>query len=207
MIILDYLEEVLNFYGQGDYEKEITSAKEEFEDKFGKIHDESPFYESFLNVFHDWYIFNRTLSAKGLTPIKKFITEGNHNLSIEQVDLLRVFATCSLGVYEVLKVKNDQVFLKNLLHKEKKVLTDAVFSTSLQRGDVAQFRLLPYKEQNVASMFFILHPKNAKRIIAKSLKNKLEYNILMNNLIRYRVKNENYNHLDPSKVYSEEGVV
>ena len=57
-IIQDEFDKILDFYTSEKYYEELKAAKEAFVNRTGKIDEESDEYESRMNSFNHWYIFD-----------------------------------------------------------------------------------------------------------------------------------------------------
>src|SRR5690606_31915505 len=55
------IEEMLTKYSQGEYYDELLKAKTLYTELTGKLNDDDDEYESRMNLFNDWYLFNYRL--------------------------------------------------------------------------------------------------------------------------------------------------
>ena len=62
------LEPVILEFTTGDYYPEVYRAKEEFLERAGVVHEDDVEFEQRMNLFMDWYLFDRDLP--GVDPVE-----------------------------------------------------------------------------------------------------------------------------------------
>jgi hypothetical protein len=67
-----YLEPIIEEFTTGEFYREVFEAKQQFLKDTGKIHDADPDYEQRMNLFMNWYCFDRDIKKYHLSPIKIF---------------------------------------------------------------------------------------------------------------------------------------
>ncbi len=100
-----FISQILETYGRGDYYEEIKRAKEHYFSKAFKVAEGSDRYEIELNLFFDWFVFERNLERENMTPIDLFNKDEAER--IEEADKKKVFSDLSQSfssVFEMVKV-------------------------------------------------------------------------------------------------------
>ena len=67
------LDEIIDFATNNTLSDEVFQAKKEYANQVGKIYEDDQSYENRMSHFLEWYIFDRKLSGKTVTPILEFI--------------------------------------------------------------------------------------------------------------------------------------
>ncbi len=208
-----FISQILETYGRGDYYEEIKRAKEHYFSKAFKVAEGSDRYEIELNLFFDWFVFERNLERENMTPIDLFNKDEAER--IEEADKKKVFSDLSQSfssVFEMVKVRDDEVVVKDLFDNESYVVESVENARTFQKGDIFQARLVTLEDKVVFSMAFLFHPKEAKAYLKKEIKkmkkaggaNKKE---LMLRLALMKHRSEQYPHIDVSHIYSEKPII
>lgn len=207
-----YISEILEAYGRGSYYDEIKRAKEDYFTRAFKVAEGSNSYESELNLFFDWFIFERNLEREELPPIRLFT---NGETKEQPEDKKKVFAALGSSfssVFELLKIKDDEAVIKDLFDKETYVIEEIDNPKIFQKNDIFQARLVPLDDKILFSTAFLFHPKEAKSYLKKEIKKiknlKGEHKKeLMLRLALMKHRSEQYPHIDVSHIYSEKPII
>ena len=65
------LEQLIQIFTAGDFQKEALNAKREFFERAGIVDEESVNFEMRMSQFLDWYMFSRELSEDDLLALKR----------------------------------------------------------------------------------------------------------------------------------------
>lgn len=203
---------ILETYGRGTYYEEIKRAKEHYFSRAFKVAEGSDRYESELNQFFDWFVFERNLEREELPPIRLFLREETKNLEDEKKKVFESLGNSFSSVFELIKIRDDEVVIKDLFDKETYVVEEIENPKIFQKGDIFQARLVPLDDKILFSMAFLFHPKEAKGYLKKEIKKiknlKGEHKKeLMLRLALMKHRSEQYPHIDVSHIYSEKPII
>jgi hypothetical protein len=207
-----YISEILEAYGRGAYYDEIKRAKEHYFTRAFKVAEGSNSYESELNLFFDWFIFERNLEREELTPIRLFAKEAIKDFAEEKKKMFLALGNSFSSVFELLKIKDDEAVIKDFFDKETYVIEEIENPKIFQKGDIFQARLVPLGDKIIFSTAFLFHPKEAKAYLKKEIKKikdlKGEHKKeLMLRLALMKHRSEQYPHIDVSHIYSETPII
>jgi hypothetical protein len=203
-----YLDKVLATYSQGARYEEVRRAKEEFFNRAGKVAEGSEQFELQMKAFIDWYLFDRPLDQVDLCPVKMYVLEYGKTLPPEEVAIFQDVTQSIHSIFEFLKVREEDVFLKDLFSGEKYVVEDSSINRGFTKGDVFEARLIRFKDRYVFGGSFIFHPVECKSYIKKQIK-KIRYLDekqrlkLMHRLAAMRLKTDQYSHIDVKYIYTD----
>jgi|SRR5690606_16191686 len=201
-IVHNHLDKVLNLYTQGEFFSDLKEAKEKYFMLTGKLDEDKDEFESRMNSFNDWYIFQYK-QKDGSKVIEEYI----RNNDLEE-DLSQSFLNVNHSLFEFTKVSfRKQIVLHDILHDEKIVLKKEHPNISLVEGDIFTGRVIKYKNEYVLLRGICILPKTVKSALKKQSKKvrkmssfEEELNFLLK-LEALKTKCMHYAHIDPTKIF------
>ena len=209
--IKNYLEKVLEAYSKGTFYEEVKRAKEEYFQRTAKIAEGSETFETQMENFLDWYLFDRPLSGSEISPIKLYLIEKLDNLDPDDQAIFQDLAKSTHSIFEVLKVRESEIYLKDLFDGEKYVIDETELNKGFTKGDLFEGRLLKFKGSLVFGRAFVFHPKDVRSFILKQIK-RIKYLDqkqrlkLLHRLAEMKLKMEQYNHISVTHIYCDDPV-
>lgn len=201
-IVQEHLDKVLSLYTQGDHFADLKQAKEKYFSVTGKLDEDKEEFESRMNCFNDWYIFQYR-KADGSKVIEEYIRTNQLDEELSQA-LLNV----NHSLFEYYKVNfRKQVVLKDILHDEKITLVKNHPSVNLMVGDIFTARVIKYQGEHYLLRGICLLPQGVKSILNKQSKKvrkmnsfdeELKYLLQLESL---KTKAMHYSHIDPAKIF------
>lgn len=214
-----YIERLKTVFINESYADEIKLAKDEFIAAGGELGNGIEGYQEALDIFFDWYIFERLHSIKKLTPLQLFLRDNdisnedrrvysdfiNH---IQCILLIKKINITSEITNEVTKVKVLDIFNKN------KYLVEGISLPLLEKDEVVEARLLPFMGGYRFSGAFSFYPKNSYKIMKAGVKEKRragikDYTSLIQKFRKLKIMCDMCSNMDIKKVYKlmEEGML
>jgi hypothetical protein len=201
-IVHDHLDKVLGLYTLGTHFEDLKSAKDKYFSITGKLDEDKEEFESRMNCFNDWYIF-QFRHNDGSKVIEDYIRT-NHL----EVELSQALLNVNHSLFEYSKVNfRKQIVLHDILHDEKIVLVKSHPTISLMEGDVFTGRVIKFQGAYYLLRGVCILPQGVKSILKKQSKKvrKLnsfeeELNFLLQ-LESLKTKATHYSHIDPSKIF------
>ena len=106
-IVHEHLDKVLGLYTQGQHFDDLKAAKEKYFSITGKLDEDKEEFESRMNCFNDWYVF-QYCHEDGSKVIEDYIRSSQLDLEFSQA-LLNV----NHSLFESLKsISENKSFLK-----------------------------------------------------------------------------------------------
>jgi hypothetical protein len=200
--VTEHLDKVLTQYTQGDHFADLKEAKDKYFSLTGKLDEDKDEFESRMNCFNDWYIFQYR-HQDGSKVIEDYIRSNQLDVELAQA-LLNV----NHSLFEFSKMSfRKQIVLKDILHDEKITLVKNHPTISLMEGDVFTGRVIKYKGDFYLLRGVCILPQGVKTILKKQSKKvrKLnsfeeELNFLLQ-LEALKTKAMHYSHIDPTKIF------
>lgn len=204
------IEKILNHFVSEAFKDELAMAKKEFFENAGTLDENSEHFESRMAQFYDWYFFTRELKGYGQTPLDACLLVRELRFSDEELKTLEVLKRHRHSLFEFSKIKNGDVYIKDLLANQKLVVKQSSFVFGFDSDEIFEVRLIPNGDSYVFTRGFCFHPESAKKFILGEVKRHrkdpdLDPDLLMLRLIKMRYKFEQYKHVKPELIYTNEG--
>jgi len=208
MKLQEYLDKVLEVYSKGDFYEEVKRAREEFFSEVGQVAEGSEKFEAQMNAFLDWYLYDRPLERSEICPVKMFVFDHLKEVPEGDHSIYQDITKSNHSIFELLKVKGDDVYVKDLINSEKYIVEDSDVKLGFSKGDIFEGRLIRFKDRLVFGSSFVFHPPEAKTFIVKEIKKVKSLDPkahlkLMHRLAMMRIKTEQYSHIDVLHIYTE----
>ncbi len=201
-IVHNHLDKVLSLYTEGQFFADLKDAKEKYFSLTGKLDEDKDEFESRMNSFNDWYIFQHR-QKDGSKVIEEYIRNNQLDEEISQA-LLNV----NHSLFEFTRTSfRKQIVLKDILHDEKIVLKKDHPTISLMEGDVFTGRVIKLKGEYYLLRGVCTLPQGVKSVLKKqskkirklnSFEEELKYLLQLESL---KTKAMHYSHIDPTKIF------
>jgi hypothetical protein len=207
------IEKLMQHYTSAKYMPEVRAAKDDFTERAGTFDEASLDFELKMAQFTDWYLFTRKMESTGLTAIEMVLDDSSYPISEEERALYLNLRNSRHSLFEFLKLKGDDVYIKDLFTGFKYVIRGSRLTQGFNRDEYFEARLIPYDGSFVFSNAFSFHPGVVSKYVLKEVKrvNKLleeeqaqAREELIARLFKMKHKHEQYRHLDIHNIYSND---
>ncbi len=131
---------------------DIVGAKQEyFAQSGGEVHEDDRCFESRLQAFFNWYLFDRRVD--GVTPAQRFLQDRGAETKSADKEVLMGFTQTRLGLYEyrgrkgfLLGPKKGQVRVRDAVTRKVFDVTERRQMHGLEIGDLFEARLVPARD-------------------------------------------------------------
>ncbi len=207
MTLQDCIDKILSIYTTGEYYEEVKRAKQEFFERAGKVAEGSDKFEGQMNAFLDWFLYDRPLDKSEICPVKMFVFERLNEVDEKDRPIFEELTKSIHSLFELLKVKNNDVYVKDLFAREKYIVEDSEINAGFTKGDIFEGRLIKIRDKMVFGSSFVFHPTDCRTYINKEIKkvralDQRQHIKLMHKLAMMRIKSEQYSHIDVKHIYT-----
>ena len=201
-IIQNHIDKMLQKYTQGEYFEVLKNAKEIYMSLTGKLDEDQSEFESRMNCFNDWYLFQYKDERGG-----KFV---EHYLKTEKLtpEVSQALLNVNFSLFEYTKINfQGQIVLKDILHGGGIALTKEQKILSLVEGDLFMGRSICFKGENILLRGVTLLPSSMKSAFSIECKKILKQNSFeaelkfLLHLESLVTKSMNYHHIGPEKIF------
>ena len=204
----DCFENTLDEFSVGKYRLQIEKAKDEFFALSGVVHEDSNLYLERINLFLDWYIFDRTLDDDDLTPVTLFYDRHHERFNSDEETFYGGMTRSISSLFMVKSVSSNSVVVKDMFCGKRYKVNDNYVLSLVNKGDMFQGRLIPVKRGYVFSRGFCFHDQDGRSYIEteiRKIKNmgKLYHQSFMMKLALMKLKVEEYPHVPIRNIYNE----
>ena len=163
------MDKILQHFAGADFVSELAQAKSNFFD--GPLDDQnSDSFDLRMSQFYDWYFFTRELSGYGQTPLEVCHLVRELRYSPEDEQLIKDLKNHRHSLFEFIKIKNQEIYLKDLLKNEKVVVKNSELINGFNQEEIFEVRLIPSQNNYIFSKGFCFHPTDAKKFILSEIK-------------------------------------
>lgn len=204
----DIIQKVLAHFGGPEFKGEIESGKKEFFKSFSIPEENSHLFELRMSQFYDWYFFSRPLSGYGQSPLWSMFQTRELRFSPEEMALVEELKSHRHSLFEVVKIKDDSITIKDLLKNEKLTLPSPNFAFQHDQNEIFEARIVPHQSYWVFSRGFCFHPEQSRQYILSEIKRHrkdpdLNQEELMLRLLKMNLRMDQYKHVPIENIYAE----
>ncbi len=162
-------EKLLSWATAESRKDDVLDARRAHFEGSGEPHEEDRSYEARLNRMLDQYLYDFRRAAGG-TTVEQFLEEQGPALAPEELAAFRALAQNVRGLFEVRKIKDSRIVLRDVFTGKEHVVTERRQVAGLEKGDLFEARLLPYGSELFFSGAFLHQPREARKAILAEVK-------------------------------------
>ena len=164
-----YLDELVAFATPETRKDELLAARKEFFESTGEIFEDDKQFEPRMAALLEYFLFDR-LRINGLSPAAELYAQVLRDGPPERAAAFRGFTETVHGLFEVRKLADGWVRLRELFTGMDFQVTERRQLAGLTKGDVLEARLIPFGGSFWFSTAFCWHPRGAVKSILKEVK-------------------------------------
>ena len=194
---------------------QIVQAKQEyFTQTGGEVHEDDRCFESRLQAFFNWYLFDR--KQDGVTPAQRFLQDRGAELKGPDKEVLMGFTQTRLGLFEyrgrkgfLRGPKKGQVRVRDMVVGKDFDVTERRQMHGLEIGDLFEARLVPVGGTWHFSTSFTYHPREMRPVILREVKKRrkqgqVDVRALVWELERMSLQAERFKNVSIEAIYNFE---
>jgi len=194
----------------GDYYAEVFRAKEEFFERAGVVHEDDAEFEQRMNLFMDWYMFDRDLPGVDLPPIRYYIRKNQATFSPEDE---AIFTDLSNSIHSLFMIRRFTLFgkiknlvIQDLFSRKKYVVINPLKQIAFSKGDLFEGRIFPHEGKWHFTQGFCFHPVEMRSFILGEIKKirfqeRARHLKLILQLAQMKLKHQRFAHIDVKHIY------
>ena len=207
------VEKLMQYYTGPKFAAEVEAAKGDFFERAGTFDEASVDFELKMAQFTDWYLFTRPMRSSGLSAIEMVLDDAGFEMSAEDRPRYLNLRNSRRGLYEFLKLKKDDVYIRDIFTGFKYVIRHSRLTQGFDKDAYFEARLIPHEGGFIFSNAFCFHPTVVSGFVQREVKRvgKLPEeersngrDDLISRLFRMKNKHEQYRHLAIDQIYSND---
>lgn len=151
-------------------EQDLLRAKKEHFERHGEPHEEDRSYEIRVNAMLDHYLYDYRPVGGAATTLERFLEAEGPSLGAEELAAYRALAANVHGLFEVRKIKEGSVRLRDVLTGKDHDVTERRHVAGLEKEDLIEARLLPFGGSLYFSGAFLYHAREARKAVLAEVK-------------------------------------
>lgn len=213
MLTIDQLEnsylKLVGHFAGGKFQDELNMARKEFFENAGTLDENKPNYTLRMNQFYDWYFLTRPLKGHMQTPLMVVDIQRELRLTDEDLETIEILKKARHSLFELVKVKKDEITLKDLFKSEKITVNADQHVFEFDEKEFFEARIIELGGKKYFLKGFCFHPESAQKFILSEVKvyqknPDLAPADFMLRLVKMRYKFEQYRHVKPDMIYTNE---
>ena len=205
----EIVERLTSHYTGDKYLSELKVAREDYFRKAGKVFEDEPIFETRMNAFLEWYLFDRPLWDSGLPPVRLYINMYGETLDEGRRNILRGLDHSIHSLFLMSSGYGSTVQVKDLIHDQTHTVSVAQTPIGPGKGDIFESRVIPMPQQKVFSDVLWVHPREAHDFIQSEVtrrkrQNNSDWEEFLFDLAYMKLKSDRYQHVSPNQIYSSD---
>jgi len=203
-------ERLLSWATAAPREQDLLRARKEHFERHGEPHEEDRSYEVRVNGMLDHYLYDfRPAEGHGST-LERFLEVVGPSLPPEEVAAYRALAQNVHGLFEVRKIQEGRVRLRDVFSGRDHDVTERRHVAGLEKGDLIEARLLPFDGALLFSGAFLYHAREARKAVLAEVKRvrkaapngaEVDVKAFLAQLSRMALKMERYRNVRLESIY------
>jgi len=170
MTLQELHERLLSWASAPPRDQDLLRAKREHFEAHGEPHEEDRSYEVRVNRMLDAYLYEFRPAGGLGTTVERFVDAEGPSLSPAELAAYRELAASVLGLFEVRKIKDGRVRLRDVFTGKDLDVTERRQVAGLDKDDLLEARLLAHDGALWFSGAFLYHPREARKAILAEVK-------------------------------------
>lgn len=200
---------LVGHFASPGFQSELNLARKEFFENAGTLDENKPNYTLRMNQFYDWYFLTRPLKGHMQTPLMVVDIQRELRLTEEDFQTIEILKNARHSLFELIKVKKDEIQLKDLFKNEKVSVSADQHVFEFDEKEFFEARLVEIGGKKFFLKGFCFHPESAQKFILSEVKvyqknPDLDPADFMLRLVKMRYKFEQYRHVKPDMIYTNE---
>lgn len=203
------MNKIISHFAGPKFHDEVVKAKKIFFENAGILDEDSDHYDLRMSQFLDWYFFSYHITEYKRTPLDAAVMVRDLRFDDGEFKILQDLKNQNHSLFEFIKIKGRDVYVKDLLKNKKVVVEDCPWQYGFNESELFEARLIPAGKSCFFTKGFCFHPAEAKKYILGEVKKwrkdpDLDPEVLMMKLLKMRYKFEQYKHVKFDMIYSND---
>ena len=162
-LIHTLLDELASKFAGPGHQADITSAREEYFTRSGKVfEDDAEVHEARTVAFLEWYVIERPL-ASGLPPVIAVLDDARtRSTAMERLQALASLAGSHRSLFDIAHVDGNVIELEDVLGGARFRVVERRSTIGFEVGALVEARVVWDGEQPVFTKTFLFHPRDAR---------------------------------------------
>jgi hypothetical protein len=209
-ILKESLKKLIGHFTTPEFNEELADAKSQFFGNTGTLDENLPNYNLRMHQFYEWFFLTRPLKSYMKPPLLVCEQQRGLRLNSEDEEVIKILLMKQQHrLFEYIKSKKDIIIVRDLLSNKKNEIQDCRFVFGFDSKEYFQARIVEIENKNYFLNSFCFHPESSQKFIQAEIKKiqenpDLSLEDLLMRLNKMRYKFEQYKHVRPENIYTNE---
>jgi hypothetical protein len=208
-ILTREIESLIRRFGDSQFDKEVSSARDGYCERRGRVFDEDEDWENFTRGFLEWYVVERPLQDQGVPPAALVCAELEDDA--ERSAALRALVTSQRSLVEVCSVGRHGMQVLDLVGNARFAVTEERELVGVQVGNVVEMRLIGFQGEIHLGRSFVFHPDGTSEAISSMASSMRQAGKSRSDIVDHvallRSRSRSYSHVSPIRIYENPSLV
>ena len=215
-LIHSLLDELAARYAGPTYQTQISSAREDYFTRSGKVfEDDGELHEARTVAFLEWYVIERPL-AGGAPPVPPAIDALQRHPTATPEDVARAealacVATSHRSLFDIAHVDDNAVELEDVLGGARFRVSERRSTIGFEVGALVEARVVWEGQNPVFAKTFLFHPRDARTeildMVDASLSAGTDRDEIMFHLAQLYLRWHRHGHTNAARIYKGTGTI
>jgi hypothetical protein len=212
-LIHSLLDELATRYGGPGYKSEISSAREDYFTRSGKVfEDDAEVHEARTVAFLEWYVIERPL-AGGVPPVIEALQKHPADTAVDvaRAEALACVATSHRSLFDIAHVDENTVELEDILGGARFKVAERRSTIGFEVGAIVEARVVWEGQNPVFAKTFLFHPRDARAeildVVDSSLSAGNHRDEIMFHLAQLYLRWHRHGHTNAARIYKGAGTI
>jgi hypothetical protein len=205
------LDRVSDWATSDAFREELARARKDFFTRTGgEVFEDDKSVDSRLATFLDWYLFDRPLEGRALSPVAAYLEDHRAELPPEDLAAHEGLTRTIHGIFEIRRLaKKERLRVRDLCTLEEYEVFERRQLVGLEKKDIFEARLVPNNGDLLFSQAFCHHPREVRKAILAEVKRQRKLGTLavepfIHQLSGMGLKYERYRNVPVESIYAFE---
>ena len=209
-LIHTLLDELASSYAGPGYQREITSAREEYFTRSGKVfEDDAEVYEARTLSFLEWYVVERPLES-GLPPILDSLGRSLDSAPTnDRAEAMASLAASHRSLFDIAGVDGSVIELEDVIGGARFRVVERRGTVGFEVGALVEARVVWDGGRPVFAKTFLFHPRDARSeildFVDEALAEGKDRDEIMFHLARLHLRWHRHGHSNAARIYKGGG--
>jgi len=170
LILREKLDKVIERITKNQFSDDIYEARKDYQKVAGEIYEDDKSYEARMGLFLEWYIFDRKLPGRELSPLEALIADNGYAESGDEATAIKDFTDNVHSLFLIKKVRDSEVVVLDLFEDKKYTVKENEGKLIFQKNEIFEARIILDNGNYYFTGNFCFHPRDAARYIKEEIK-------------------------------------
>ncbi|WP_428264195.1 hypothetical protein [Haliangium sp.] len=201
-------DDMIDRFGGDTYTEQITSARQVYDQRRGRVFEDEPLWETWTQAFLEWYVTEHPMAGDPGTrpPAAEIALEARRAGDHRREAAAQAWLCSHRSLFEVRGLRGGRVTVVDLVGGGQFSVREERALAGVSVGDVAELRLVGFEDEVVFGRTFCFHPAGTRDAITAHVHRMRASHASRPDMVDFcaslRIRCERYRHVSPPRIYA-----